>query len=193
MPTHDTPESMRNRLLDLIRKRAYREGDFVLSSGARSSYYINGKKIANHSECAYLIGEVLFEHLRSRGIDFDTVGGLAVGALPITTALAIACHRHGREVEGFFVRNERKEHGTRDLVEGEIRPGAKVVILEDVVTSGRSAQKAIDAAAAAGGEVVCVASLVDREEGAAAFFEQAGIRYEPLFTRSDLKSRAGAG
>lgn len=173
------------QLLQLLKDRSFRLGTFRLASGGVSNYYIDGKMTEVHPRGAYLVGEVLYERTRDLGI--DAIGGLEVGAVPLATAAVISYYLHGRHVEGFWVRDEVKRHGTGKLIEGKLDQGARVVILDDVVTEGKSAIKAVNAVRGIGCEVVQVISLVDRLAGARELFRQHGIEhYRPVFTVSDL-------
>ena len=173
------------QLLALIKDRSFKLGDFQLASGDRSSYYIDGKMSEVFSESAYLIGEVIYE--RTRDLQIDAIGGLEVGAVPLATATVIAYHHHGRTMEGFWVRDHVKDHGTKKLIEGNLKPGAKVVILDDVITRGTSSVKAIEGVKTLGCEVVLVMSLVDRLAGARELIQANGIKnYEAIFTIRDL-------
>src|SRR5205807_3018691 len=129
------------KLLDLLTERSFKRGSFRLASGGTSDYYIDGKMSEVFSAAAYLIGEVIYE--RTKDLAIDAIGGLEVGAVPLTTAAVISYHAHGREMEGFWVRDKLKGHGTRKLIEGGLRPGSRVVVVDDVVTRGSSALKAI--------------------------------------------------
>src|SRR3954463_8505864 len=126
------------QLLQLLKDRAFQraaEGQtFRLASGATSDYYIDGKMVQLHPLGAYLIGEVLYERTQDLGV--EAIGGLEVGAVPPTTAAVISYHRHGRPIEGFWVRDEVKRHGTAKLIEGRLLPRSRVVIVDDVVTEG---------------------------------------------------------
>jgi len=173
------------QLLQLLKERALRFGTFRLASGGTSNYYIDGKMVEVSSRSSRLIGEVLYE--RTKDLAIDAIGGLEVGAVPLTAAAVIAYDLHEREMEGFWVRDAVKLHGTQKLIEGNLQPGARVVIVDDVVTQGGSAAKAIDAVRAIGCEVVAVVALVDRLVGAAARLKEHGIlNYEPVFTIRDL-------
>jgi orotate phosphoribosyltransferase len=133
------------------------------------------------SEGAYLIGEVLYDWTKAAGI--DAIGGLQVGAIPLVTAAAIAYHRHGQPIEGFWAREKPKDHGTKKLIEGGLKPGMRVAIIDDVFTKGGSALKAAQAAREFGCEVVLVLALVDRLQGARALFRENGIQnYQRVFT-----------
>ncbi len=178
------PDEIRQRLLALLRERAFREGDFTLASGAKSNYYIDGRMIAVCPEGAWLIGEAILAQLKD--VPCDAIGGLAVGAVPLVTAAMVACHVHGRNLEGFWVREKPKEHGMQKQIEGKLPPNAKVVIVDDVITSGGSSIKAAEAVEAAGGTVVLMLAIVDRQQGAAELFKQRGYPYRPLFVKDEL-------
>src|SRR5207253_2928226 len=136
------------QLLQLLKDRSFKRGMFRLASGGVSDYYIDGKRTEVFSEAAYLIGEILYD--RTRELNIDAIGGLEVGAVPLTTAAVISYHLHGRSMEGFWVRDKVKAHGTQQLIEGNLPPAARVVIVEDVVTRGSSAIKAIEGVQAHG-------------------------------------------
>ena len=173
------------RLLRFLQQRCFRRGEFRLASGAVSDYYIDGRMAEVFSESAHLIGEVLYE--RTKDLGLDALGGLAVGAVPLTTAAVINYHLHGRAMEGFWVRDRAKDHGTRKLVEGNVKPGARVAIVEDVVTTGGSALKAIEEVRQFGCEVAVVVCLVDRLRGAEKAFKEAGAAaYQAVFTIRDF-------
>jgi orotate phosphoribosyltransferase len=176
---------LEQQLLKLLCERSFRRGSFKLASGDTSEYYIDGKMSQVHSKGAALLGEVLYE--RTKDLKFDAIGGLEVGAVPLTTAAVISYHLHGREMEGFWVRSEVKQHGTKKLIEGNLQPGSRVVIIEDVVTRGESAAKAIRAVLQHGCKVVQVITIVDRLGGAAEVFRELGVtEYHPIFTIKDL-------
>jgi orotate phosphoribosyltransferase len=173
-------------LLRLLKERSLRtDGPFKLASGETSSYYIDARMTVVSSAGASAIGEVLFE--RTKGLGIDAIGGLAVGAVPLATAAVIAYHRHGRAMDGFWVRDKLKDHGTQKLIEGRLTPGMRVAVVDDVFTKGESALKAIEAVREAGCEVVAVLALVDRLRGAEQLFREAGIsNYQAVFTIRDL-------
>src|SRR5437868_15528705 len=122
----------RSRLLELFRNRAFTRGTFKLASGKESSYYINSKKVLFNSEAVWLLGDVLWE--LTRDLNIQALGGLEIGAIPMATAAALRYHEQGRSLEGFFVRKQAKGHGSQDLVEGVVRPGFRVVVVDDVFT-----------------------------------------------------------
>jgi orotate phosphoribosyltransferase len=173
-------------LLELFKARSFKLGTFTLASGATSNYYIDGRMSAVFSAGAFLIGRVLFEH--TKDLKIDAIGGMEVGAVPLTTAAAMHYHMNGRSMEGFWVRDKTKSHGTRKLVEGGLGlgPGSRVVVLDDVITTGGSSIKAVDAIQEMGCEVVQVLALVDRLQGAAAAFRERGLDYRAVFTIEDF-------
>lgn len=180
------------QLLQLLKDRSFRRGTFRLASGAMSDYYIDGKMSEVFSEAAHLIGEALYERTRALGI--DAIGGLEIGAVPLTTAAVISYHLHGQMMEGFWVRDKAKTHGTRKVVEGNLKAGARVVIVDDVITTGMSAVKAIKEVKEMGCEVVLALALVDRLQGAEQVFRAEGIaNYEAVFTIRDFGVNVDAG
>ena len=173
------------QLLQLFKERSFKRGTFRLASGGVSDYYIDGKMTEVFSEAAYLIGEALYGRTHALGI--DAIGGLEVGAVPLTTAAVISYHLHGRRMEGFWVRDKAKTHGTRKLVEGNLRPGSRVVVVDDVITQGNSSLKAIREVKEMGCEVVLVLALVDRLQGAGELFRAEGIvNFQSVFTIRDF-------
>ena len=174
-------------LLELLKERSFRTegGPFKLASGEMSSYYIDGRMTVISSAGVHLIGEVLYE--RTKDLDIDAIGGLEVGAVPLAAAAVGAYHRHGDSMEGFWVRNNVKSHGTQKLIEGGLKPGMRVVVVDDVFTQGKSALKAVEAVRKENCEVVLVLALVDRLRGAQALFHENGIdNYEAVFTIRDF-------
>ncbi|MBX9626857.1 MAG: orotate phosphoribosyltransferase [Gemmataceae bacterium] len=176
----------KHRLHHLLATRSLdTRGPFKLASGDVSSYYFDGKMTEVSPEGAYLIGEVIRDY--TADIEFAAVGGLEAGAIPLTTAAVIAYYRTGRQIEGFWVRDAVKSHGTRKLIEGALKPGSRVVIVDDVVTRGESALKAIRAVREKGCEVARVLALVDRLKGARDLYAREGIEdYQTVFTVEDF-------
>jgi orotate phosphoribosyltransferase len=174
------------KLLQVFTERSFkRGGPFRLASGGTSDYYIDGRMSAVFSESAYLIGEVLYQ--RTKDLKIDAIGGLEVGAVPLTAATVISYHLHNQKMEGFWVRDKVKDHGTQKLIEGALKPGSRVVIVDDVITRGTSSLKAAQGVQAHGCEVVRVIALVDRLEGAKELLRQNGIeKYEAVFTIRDF-------
>lgn len=181
----------RERLLHLIQTRAYRQGEVTLASGRTSDFYIDGKMIEVSPEGAYLIGEALYEQIRD--MDVAAVGGLAVGAVPLVTSVVISAYHHGGGLEGFFVRDQAKSHGTMKVIEGYLpNPGDRIVVVDDVITSGKSVMKAIEAVKERGAEIAAVLAIVDREAGARQFFDSQGYRYVSIFSKQDVLESAPA-
>lgn len=177
---------LRQQLLDLFCRLAYREGDFLLSSGQHSSYYINGKEVTLHPQGALAIGRVLLSLLPT---DTQAVAGLTLGADPIVTAVSVVSAYENRPIPALIVRKEAKGHGTRAYIEGPNLPeNANVVVLEDVVTTGGSALKAVERLKAAGYRVNLVISLIDRLQGGAELYASAGLQLQSVFTIEDLQA-----
>src|SRR5438309_2372620 len=178
----------RARLAEIIRKRSFGRGEITLASGRKSDFYFNLKPTMLDPEGAALLAELTFEALKDDRLDY--VGGLEMGAVPIAGAIAQLSWLKGHPIAAFFVRKKPKEHGARLAVEGltrgETLQGKRVVIVEDVTTTGGSAIKAVDAVREAGGEVVLVYTMVDREEGAAENFAEAGIPFRSLYKASEF-------
>jgi len=174
----------RDRLLQLVKERAVIHREVVLASGQRSSFYIDCKMVLMHSESAHQLGEILYAMTKDLGL--DAIGGPEVGAIPMATAAALAYHRHGRSMEGFFTRKEVKQHGTQKRVEGQFQPGYRVALVEDVMTTGGSSMSAVEAVREAGGKIELVVCILDRLQGARQRFEGMGLRFEPIFTLRDL-------
>lgn len=179
----------RARLIEIVRTRSYQVGpEMKLASGRTSTHYFNMKPTMMDAEGANLIAHLICDQIE--GIEADLVGGLEMGAVPIAAGVAAIAHERGRKLSAFFVRKQAKEHGTKALIEGlardETMAGKKIVIVEDVTTTGGSSIKAADAIRAAGGEIVRVVTIVDRQEGAEAAFRAAGLDLRPLLTMSDF-------
>lgn len=180
------PEAERDTLRLLLRSRSVRTGDFVLASGARSSFYIDARLTTMSGAGQLLIGRLGLAEIDARGWRPESVGGLTLGADPVAYAIAHAAATAQRDLDAFTVRKQPKAHGTGSLVEGNLRDGANVVIVEDVITSGGSALQAVTAVTAAGGRIEGVLALVDREEGGRARIEDAGYDVAALFTAAEL-------
>ena len=163
-----------------------RRGDFVLSSGARSSYYVDCRITATAAEGQVLIGALGIELLRSSGLRPDVVGGLTMGADPVAYAMAHASWSTGDPVDAFTVRKQPKEHGTGKRIEGNFGPGRRALVIEDVITSGGSALQACDAVEAEGGQVLAVLALIDREVGGREVIEARGYPVLTVFRISEL-------
>jgi len=181
----------RAELFELIRKRSFGRGRILLASGRESDYYIDMRPTTVHPVGATCVGELIVDALERLRVDF--VGGLEMGAVPIATAVAIASHARGRDIEAFFVRKKPKDHGAKKLVEGlpkgETLKGKNVVVVEDVTTTGGSALQAVAALREEGANIVLVLTIVDRLEGAAETFAKEGLTFRALYTADEfLKS-----
>jgi orotate phosphoribosyltransferase len=170
----------------LLLTRSVRHGDFVLSSGQRSSYYIDCRLSTMSAEGMVLIGRMGLAAIRRAGWAPRAVGGLTMGADPVAYAIAAASHGTELEIDAFSVRKEAKTHGTGQQIEGNFRAGDAVVVVEDVITSGASAQRAIGADEGAGGTVLGVLAVVDREEGGRGGLAQQGIEVVVMTTATEL-------
>lgn len=178
--------TLRHWLLDLFCELAYKEGDFVLSSGQRSTYYINGKQVTLHPQGALAMGRLLLAMLPP---DTHAVAGLTLGADPIVSAVSVVSAYENQSIFALIVRKEAKGHGTQAYIEGPTLPeGANVVVLEDVVTTGQSALKAVQRLRDAGYTVNQIIALVDRQQGGAELYQEQGLAFSSLFTIDDLKS-----
>jgi orotate phosphoribosyltransferase len=180
----------KNRLIEIVRERSFSiGGETKLVSGRSSSFYFNMKPSMLHPEAAQLMATLILEALR--GVQVDLIGGMEIGAVPLATAVAVVSQAQGRPLTAFFVRKQVKEHGARKLVEGlapgETLAGKRVVILEDVTTTGGSSLRAIEAVRAEGGIVERVITVVDRLEGAAETFRDAGIPFTAILTAADFR------
>ncbi len=174
----------RSQLIELFRQRALKFGEFTLASGKKASYYLDGKQITLHSEGLRLVSEGLLEILE--GVNFQAIGGMSIGADPIIGGVLAAAGARGRDLLGFLVRKESKGHGTQRYIEGPVQPGMKVVIVDDVVTTGGSSLLAIDRIQEFGCEVVQVVAIVDRMEGGAANFAARNLPLKSLLTIEDF-------
>ncbi len=175
----------RDELRDLIRTRALRFGDFTLASGQRSSYYIDGKQVTLHSRGVYLLAVLMLAEIED--LPVDAVGGMSVGADPIAGAMAALAGEQGRELDAFIVRKEPKQRGTRQQVEGPVAEGARVVVLEDTITTGGSSLDAIRALRhEVQAEVLCVLAMVDRLQGGGESLAAEGYSLRSLFTIRDF-------
>lgn len=185
--------SQRDRLLELLRERSLETGDFVLASGARSTYYVDCRRTTMHAIGQVLVGQLGYQLLQSSGLDPDSIGGLTMGADPISYAIAHTSALAGEPVNAFSVRKQAKEHGRGKRIEGCFESGHNVVIIEDVITSGGSALDACAAVEAEGGKVLGVLAILDREGGGRERIEAAGYQVYCLFGISELLGADGAG
>lgn len=180
--------SERAELKAIIRKLSYEEREVTLASGRKSNFYFDGKQTTLHPRGAMLVGQAVLEELQHFPAPVEGVGGLTLGADPIATAAALVSSMGDAPVPAFIIRKEPKGHGTGQWLEGRknLRPGARVVIVEDVLTTGGSALKAVDRAREEGLEVLGIITLVDRQEGGREIVEAAGLQLRSIFTKSQI-------
>lgn len=179
----------REQLRDLITSLAVVHGKVTLSSGKEADYYVDLRRVTLHHRAAPLIGHVMLDALEEAGLgtsEVDAVGGLTLGADPIATALLHAAASRGLDLDAFVVRKAAKAHGMQRQIEGPDISGRRVVVVEDTTTTGGSPIAAIEAARAAGAQVVGVATIVDRATGAREKIEALGVPYHSLFGLADL-------
>lgn len=182
-----TNTAARARLLELVKELAVVHGKVILSSGKEADYYIDLRRITLHHEAAPLVGSVMLEMLDEAGIEFTNAGGLTMGADPVGTALMHAAGQAGRAIDAFVVRKAQKSYGMGRQVEGPEVTGRNVVVLEDTSTTGGSALTAVEGVRKAGGNVVAVAVIVDRDTGSKERIEEeAGVPYLYVFGKEEL-------
>ena len=178
---------MKERLIELVLEKAFKYSEepvFKLVSGRMSNYYFNCKAVTLHPEGMHLIGNIVFEMIKDS--DAKGIGGLTLGADPIAGAVAYTSFLKGRPFEAFVVRKSAKSHGTMQWIEGNITGGDRVVIVDDVITTGKSTIEAINKAKEAGLDVIKVIALVDRQEGGRENIEALGHRVEAVVTREEV-------
>ncbi len=183
-------EKMKDRLADLIIERSFRyneDNPFTLSSGRKSPYYFDCKPTTLDPEGMYLIGNLVFDILKDT--DVKAAGGLTLGADPIANALALISFEKGRPIRSFIVRKDAKSHGTRSKIEGNVKPGEKVAVIDDVVTTGASTITAVESAREAGLTVELAVVLIDREEGGRELIERHVSPVVPILTRTKIMAR----
>jgi orotate phosphoribosyltransferase len=184
----DDKNAARARLMDIIRVRSFGRGEITLVSGRKSNFYFNLKPTMLDAEGAALLAQLTLDALREE--KFELIGGLEMGAVPIAGAIAQLSFLEGKPVSAFFVRKKPKAHGAKLSIEGlapgEALKGKRVVVVEDVTTTGGSALKAVEAVREAGGIVALVFTMIDREEGAAETFKAAGLPFRSLFRAGEF-------
>ena len=180
--------SSRRQLIELLAHRSARRGNFTLASGKQSSFYIDARLTTMSPEGLSSVGPIGLAMIRERGWDPDAVGGLTLGADPVSYAISYASATSGRAVRAFTVRKEAKAHGTGRLIEGPFEPNDRVVVIEDVITTGGSALKAVEALRSAGARILGVLAVVDREEGGREAIEAAGIDVASIARVSEILS-----
>jgi orotate phosphoribosyltransferase len=173
-------------LVDMIATRALKRGTFRLASGREASFYLDAKQVVLDARGSMLVGQAILERLRSLGPLPHAVGGMSIGADPITSAVVTMAGVADTPLKGFLVRKEPKDHGTQRYIEGPVEPGQRVVIVEDVVTTAGSSLVAIDRALEFGLVVERVVVVIDRLAGGRAALAARGIPLESLVTIRDL-------
>ena len=182
----------RERLLRLFVERSFQEGDFVLASGRRSRFYIDCRVTTMHAEGQVLLGSVGADTLEAAGLEPDVIGGLTMGADPIAYAIAGETWRRGKPVHAFSVRKRPKRHGTGRRIEGCFEQGARVVVVEDVITTGGSALQACEAVRQEGGTVLAVLAAVDRLEGGREAIEAGGFAVHTMFGVDEFQAHVAS-
>ena len=181
---------IKERLIDIIIERSFKFSDnppFTLASGRKSNYYFNCKPTTLDPEGMNLIGELVFDMLVGSGV--TAAGGLTLGADPIANALAVISFQKGKPIKSFIVRKDVKDHGIKSAVEGNVRPGEKVAIIDDVITTGGSTITAIERAKEAGLVIDRVIALIDREEGGRENIMAHVSRVDAVLTRTEIMAR----
>jgi orotate phosphoribosyltransferase len=181
----DAAQTIR-QLVELIEQRALKRGSFTLASGRTASFYLDAKQVVLDAQGSMLVGRAILQRLQALGELPEAIGGMSIGADPITSATVTMAGVAGLPLKGFMVRKEPKGHGLQRYVEGPVEPGQRVVIVEDVTTTGGSSLLAIDRATEFGLQVERVVTVIDRLAGAAEAFTARGIPLEPLVTIRDL-------
>jgi orotate phosphoribosyltransferase len=182
------PPDYRAELFELIRTRSFGRGKIMLASGRESDFYFDLRPTTIHPAGAVCIGELICDALEDTDVEF--VGGLEAGAIPIATAVAIASHRRGGNLQAFFVRKKIKDHGAKKMIEGlpkgESLKGRNVAVVEDATTTGGSSMQAVNLLRQEGANIVCVLTIVDRLEGAKENFAAEGLELRALFTADEF-------
>jgi len=175
----------RKILYELVKERSFKFGEFILSSGKKSNYYFDGKQVTLHPLGAYTLAKVIIEKIKDENI--QAIGGPTIGADPIVGSLAPVCYLEGLNLKLFIVRKTAKEHGGKRLIEGpKLLSSDRVAILDDVLTTGSSIIKAIEAVKDVGCPVVKIIVLVDRLEGGTEKIESMGLKVDSIFTMRDF-------
>jgi orotate phosphoribosyltransferase len=178
---------MKDRLIELIIGKAFKYSEepvFKLVSGRLSNYYFNCKAVTLHPEGMYLIGNIIFDLVKDLGV--KGIGGLTLGADPIAYSAAYTSYLKGKTIEAFVVRKSPKSHGTMQWIEGNVKKGDRVVIVDDVITTGKSTIEAIKRAKEEGLKIVKVIALIDRQEGGREAVETSGYKLDSIITKDDV-------
>lgn len=178
-------EADKSRLKEILREKSILRGEFTLASGKKSSYYIDARLTTLDAEGVHLTGKIFLEEIMKDG-GITAVGGPTMGADPIVGSILSLSHTAGAPLPGFLVRKQEKGHGTGKLIEGNLKEGDRVAMVEDVITTGGSVIKAIEAVKAEGAMISRLLVIVDREEGARNLFNDMGVPFYSIFRISDL-------
>lgn len=181
---------MKKQLLEMIINRSLEFGDFVLSSGIKSDYYIDGKRTTFDPKGAYLVGKIIFEKIKNIVPMVDSIGGLTMGADPIASAVGLVSFLEGQPIKPFSVRKEPKRHGRRRWIEGSFDKGDNAIVVEDVITTGDSTIKAIRAIEEEGGNIIKVICIVDRCQGGRENIQSLGYEVDPIFRIDEIIEKA---
>lgn len=189
--TSATETALRDELRELVAIRAFTYGDFTLTSGRKSDYYVDGKQVTLDGRGLYLVARLMLDHCREH--DIDAIGGLTLGADPIAAAVAALSGEGDRPITAFIVRKEVKAHGTGRAIEGpNLQPGQRVLLVDDTLTTGGTFLQASEAVVTTGATIVGAMCVVDREEGGREALEAAGIRLDALFRRREFSPRSAS-
>ncbi len=176
---------MRTKLKKILLDLSVINGrEFTLASGKKSNFYVDARITTLHPEGAYLIGKIFFNMLE--GIDVDSIGGYSIGADPIVSSISVNSFIEGKPIPAFIIRKQEKAYGTGKIIEGNFKNGDRVVIFDDVITTGGSILKGAAEVEKAGGSVISVMALIDRGEGGREIIETAGYPFSSIFTKNDL-------
>jgi orotate phosphoribosyltransferase len=179
-------KELKARLLALLKKDAFRRGKFVLSSGKSSDYYLDGRIVTLSSEGAYLVGSIILGLIKDKGI--TAIGGPTIGADPIVGAAVALAHLRNLTLKAFIVRKSAKNHGSKRQIEGPaLKPDEKVLLVDDVATTGKALLEAKQALDKIGVKIEATLVIVDRQEGAGSNLEKEGLKLEALFTIEDFR------
>lgn len=188
MNGHLQKSELRSALKELLLKLSYEKREVTLSSGAKSDFYFDGKQTSLNAKGACLLGELFYDKIRELDCKIVAVGGPTLGADPLVTAVSLTSYLKNDPIAAFIIRKEPKKHGTGQWIEGakNLNAGDLVLILEDVVTSGKSSIEAVAKAAEFGLNVHGILTIVDREEGGADKIRAQGLFFDSLFKKSEL-------
>jgi orotate phosphoribosyltransferase len=180
---------MKSRLIELVIEKAFKYSEepvFKLVSGKMSRYYFNCKAVTLNPEGMYLIGNILFDSVKDANI--HGIGGLTLGADPISCAVAYTSYLNKKPIEAFVVRKTPKSHGTMQWIEGNIKSGDRVVVVDDVITTGQSTIQAIERAKEGGLNIIKIVTLIDRQEGGKETVEALGYKVDAIITKDEVMS-----